>query len=98
MKFSVVQSDQLLFCDLSEQISPLFQAGQDELNCCTAAFTQSQCYFTVADICFKQTLLIQRREKCSKAGTHSRGDVGRVLVSPGSFLKILDQFSVKIDC
>lgn len=94
MKLSAVQSDQLLSSDLSQEISPLLQAGQDELNCCTAAFTQSQCYFTVADICFRQTLLIQRGEKCSEAGTLSRRDAGRVLISPGSFLKILDQFTV----
>lgn len=42
------------------------QAGQDERNCCTAASTQSQhYYFTVADICFKQTQLIHRqRQQC----------------------------------
>lgn len=45
-------------------LSGLFQAGQDERNCCTAASTQSQhYYFTVADICFKQTQLIQRRRQ-----------------------------------
>lgn len=35
--------------------------------------------------------LIQRG---GNVGTLSRRDVGRVLLSPGSFLKILDQFTV----
>lgn len=60
------ESHQLLSWDLLKLLSGLFQAGQDEWNCSAAAFTQSQhSYFTVADICYRQTQQIQRgRQRC----------------------------------
>lgn len=45
MKFSTcagAESHQLLSRDLLKLLSELFQGGQDEWNCCAAAFTQSQ--------------------------------------------------------